>query len=384
MSKVINIKNSKQEDRNEFLSELEEFHKYKESTKKEKQVYVIEFSWKIIITVLGILGLVFFSKQVINVFIFLFLSIVIMSVVLPIVEWFVSKNISKGWALGITYTLFFITVLGIFSMVINPFVSQIDNLVESVPVWVENFTSGINTITFGDRVIDSEIINKEIIAWFDKLVSADSFGSIANKLGGVFSWVSLAIISVVFSVYLVMDHDSILDFGLMRISSDEKRARVKKLVLDLENKLGKWLLGQATVSAIAGTTLGIILALLGIPFALPMGVFVALLSAIPSIGATVASIPPLLVGLVAEGPLVAFILLIIFMVYQQIENNFIIPRVMGSAAGVQPIWVLFTTISFLLLFGAWGAILAVPSIVIAKILYEFYIDLQKIQAKGSI
>ncbi len=115
-----------------------------------------------------------------------------------------------------------------------------------------------------------------------------------------------------------------------------------------------------------------------------MGVLVALLSAIPSLGATVSSVPPLLIALITSGPLTAFILLIIFLIYQQIENNFIIPKVMGTAAGVKPVFVLFSAIIFLILFGVWGAILSVPALVISKICYEFYVDLQKIDAKGTI
>ena len=115
-----------------------------------------------------------------------------------------------------------------------------------------------------------------------------------------------------------------------------------------------------------------------------MGVFVALLSAIPSLGATLSSVPPLLIALITSGPVTATIILAIFVVYQQIENNFIIPKVMGNMTGIRPIAVLFTAAAFLILFGVWGAVLAVPTVVIASICYEFYIDLQKIQAKGSI
>ena len=183
---------------------------------------------------------------------------------------------------------------------------------------------------------------------------------------------------------MILDHDKVLDFVLIRIHSDEKRSRVKKLVLDLEYKLGKWLIGQATVSAIAGTTLGLVLALFRIPFALPMGVLVALLSAIPSLGATIASIPPLLTALILKGPMTALIILLIFLVYQQVENNLIIPKVMGNAVEVKPTLILLAAITFLILFGVWGAVLSVPAMVILKMCYEFYIDLQKIDAKGSI
>lgn len=383
MTKVLNM-NNKVEESNSPIKEIQKLEKIKESKKESTPVFVIEFSWKLIALVVGILSFIFFGKQILNVLVFLFLSIVVMSVALPVVNWFERRKFSKGLSIGIAYTLGVVLLLGVISVVIIPFVNQIDNLIESVPVWVESFTSNIKAINIGEFTLDSKVINETIIGWFEKLASFDSFENIANTLGGVFGWVSIAVAAVIFSIYMVIDHDNIVDFGLIRIASDEKRARVKKLVFDVEGKLGKWLLGQATVSTIAGTVLGLVLALFGIPFALPMGVFIALLSAIPSVGATVASIPPLLIALISNGPLAAFILLIIFLVYQQIENNFIIPKVMGSAAGVSPMMVLFSAITFLILFGVWGAVLAVPAIVIARICYEFYIDLQKMEAKGSI
>jgi predicted PurR-regulated permease PerM len=115
-----------------------------------------------------------------------------------------------------------------------------------------------------------------------------------------------------------------------------------------------------------------------------MGVLVALLSAIPSLGATIASIPPLLTALIVKGPMTALILLLIFLVYQQVENNLIIPKIMGNAVEVKPTLILLAAITFLILFGVWGAVLSVPAMVILKMCYEFYIDLQKIDAKGSI
>lgn len=381
--KVLNINKDNRKD-DEMIEKLKEITKIKGTKKEEKPIYVIEFSWKLVIAVLGILGLIFFGKQLISVAVFLFLSIVIMSAVLPIVNWLNRKKISKGFAIAITYLGGIIVLLGIISVVFIPFLNQIDNLGESIPVWVKSITSNISAIELGNIKIDSNTVYKGVINWLEKFTSADSLENIASTVGGVFGWVSLALASVVFSVYLVIEHNKILDFGLIQIISDEKRDRVKRLVLDLENKLGSWLLGQATVSTIAGTVLGLTLTLFGIPFALPMGVLIALFSAIPSLGATVASIPPLLIALLIKGPIPAVIILLIFLVYQQIENNFIIPKVMGGAAGVKPMLILFSAIIFLILFGVWGAVLSVPAIVIGKICYEFYVDLQKIEAKGSI
>jgi len=383
MAKILNINtNRKKED--SMIDEFKELRRGTQLKRKEKPVFVVEFSWKLIVAVLAILGIVFFGKQLISVAVFLFLSIVIMSAVLPIIRWFQRRRISKGFSITITYVVGIVLILAITSVILIPFISQIDNLAESVPVWVKGFTSNISAIQLGDIKIDSNTVYKAVLSWFEKFTSVDSFENIATTLGGVFGWVSLVLASVVFSVYLVIDHDKILDFGLIRVTSDEKRNRIKKLVLDLEGKLGNWLLGQAVVSTIAGTVLGLTLTLFGIPFALPIAVLIALLSAIPSLGATVASIPPLLIALLIKGPIPAVVILLIFLVYQQIENNFIIPKVMGDAAGVKPMLVLFAAIIFLILFGVWGAVLSVPAIVIGKICYEFYIDLQKIEAKGSI
>ncbi len=382
MTKILNI-NKPQQERN-HIQELTQLHKRKSVEGKTRPVVTIEFSWKFVSFVLGILAVIFWGKQILSMMVFIFLSVVIMSSVLPIIKWFGLRKISKVWAIVITYFLGLISLLAITALIVIPFLNQIDNLGDSIPIWIENITANVKEINIGDISINSETIKNSVAQWIERLASVDGFQSIANTVGGVVGWVSLTLASLVFSVYLVLDHDKVLDFGLLRITSDLKRARVKRLVLDLESKLGRWLLGQATVSGIAGTVLGSILALFGVPFALPMGVLVALLSSIPSLGATVSSVPPLLIALISNGPLSTFILLLIFLIYQQIENNYIIPKVMGSAAGVKPILVLFSAITFLILFGVWGAILSVPAIVISKICYEFYIDLQKIDAKGSI
>jgi len=380
--KVLNI--NKPEEKRDYIKELSELQKAKSQKQKQQPVFTIEFSWKFLALVFFVIALVLWGEQLLGIAVFLFLSFVIMSAALPIINWFKKEGISKGWAIAVTYFLGFVFLLAVIALIVIPLINQINGLGKNIPVWVENITENIKEIDISGFVINEEAINEALTQWFERFTSADSLKNITGAIGGVAEWASIVLASFVFSVYLILDHDKVLDFVLIRIHSDEKRARVKKLVLDLEYKLGKWLIGQATVSAIAGTTLGLVLALFRIPFALPMGVLVALLSAIPSLGATIASIPPLLTALIVKGPVTALILLLIFLVYQQVENNLIIPKVMGNAVEVKPTLILLAAITFLILFGVWGAVLSVPAMVILKMCYEFYIDLQKIEAKGSI
>ena len=380
--KVLNI--NKPEEKRDYINELSELQKVKSKKQAQQPVFTIEFSWRFLALVFFVIALILWGEQLLGIAVFLFLSFVIMSAALPIINWFKKEGISKGWAIAVTYFLGFILLLAVVALIVIPLINQISGLGKNIPIWVENITENLKTLNIFGFTVDEKAINDALIQWLERFTSADSFQNITGAIGGVAEWASIVLASFVFSVYLILDHDKVLDFVLIRIHSDEKRARVKKLVLDLEYKLGKWLIGQATVSAIAGTTLGLVLALFRIPFALPMGVLVALLSAIPSLGATIASIPPLLTALIVKGPMTALILLLIFLVYQQVENNLIIPKIMGNAVEVKPTLILLAAITFLILFGVWGAVLSVPAMVILKMCYEFYIDLQKIDAKGSI
>ena len=385
MSKILNI-NSRESEVNEIdlIKGLQEIEKYKQRKESSKPVIIVEFSWKLILLLVLALLIAFLGEQLLTVFIFLFGGFVFMSAARPVVSFLMSKKFSKGLAVFSTYLLGFILLVAIISVVIIPFVDQIDGLIRAIPGWIKILTSDFQGVNLFGYVVDPTIINTMSKNFVERLSMFESFENIASTIGSLFSSTALVFACIIFSIYLVIDHDKVLEIGLIRITSDTKRKRVKKLILDVEHKLGRWLLGQALISSIAGMTIGIILFLLNVPFALPMAVFVSLMSAIPNLGATLGVIPPLFVALVLHGPITALIILLLFFIYQQVENNIITPKVMGNVMGLKPIFVIFTVAVFFILFGVWGAVLAVPSIVILRICYEFYIDLQKLKAKGSI
>ena len=307
-----------------------------------------------------------------------------MSAAKPVVSWLMARKISKGWSVVITYGVATVVLLGLLSAVSLPFIEQLSGLVSVLPKWTEDLVARISDIQIGSFTIETEWITSTVTKFFNEIATAGNLKSVTDVLSGAFGGITILITAIIFSIYILLDHDTLLDFVLVRIPSDEKRSRVKKLVLDTENKLGSWMLGQATVSGIAGVTLGVFLALLGIPFALPLGAMILLLDSVPNVGATIATIPAVLVALFAFGPVKALIVLAGYLLYQQIENNILIPKIMGNAVGIKPVIVMLGAIMFLILFGLWGALLAVPVLVLAQIFYEFYIDLQKLKAKGIV
>lgn len=366
------------------MEDLREAVKYSQKEGVRKPTVVIQFSWELIALILLILAIIFFGSQLISVLLFLFLGFVFTSAARPVVLWFMSKKISKGWAVLITYLIALIVVLALVSVVMVPLIGQVSELIKVLPTWVANLVSNFKEVSFGSINIDPSSLTQFVSNSFQNLSTGESFRNISNAVSGVFSTTGLLLSSFILSIYLVLEHDSILDFGLIQISSDEKRERVKKLVLDVERKLGKWLLGQATISLMMGIFSGILLTILKVPFALPLAVMIALFDAIPSIGATIALVITALVILATVNPLSAAIFAGLFIIYQQLENNFIVPKIMGNAIGLKPVVIMLGAFVFLILFGIFGALIAVPFMVILQIFYEFYIDLQKLKAKGIV
>ena len=386
MKKIFSFGDSSKELKEEVQdkSGLEEVLDYKRKEVDKRPLVVVEFSWRIVLIFLLLLAVIFWGKQLSTIVVFVFLGFVFMTAAKPVVDWFVSKQISKGWSVFITYFLGILVFLGLFSIVIIPFINQLSEFMAVFPTWISQEITNFKGISFGGLSLDANAVSTYVTDFFKNLPAADGFKSITDALSSLFSTTTLVITSLIFSIYMILEYDSILELALIRISADEKRDRVKKLFVDVQKKLGRWLLGQLTVSTIAGIVGGILLTIVNVPFALPLAVFIALLDAVPNVGATIGIIPTVIVALLTIGPVGAIIVFIGLLVYQQIENNFIVPRIMGNAVGIKPVIVMLGVVSALLLFGIFGALVAVPVMVLAKIVYEFYIDLQKLKAKGIV
>jgi predicted PurR-regulated permease PerM len=115
-----------------------------------------------------------------------------------------------------------------------------------------------------------------------------------------------------------------------------------------------------------------------------LAVLAGLLESIPSLGPTLSALPAILLAFFTSGPVGALIVTIGYMIIQQLENTLIVPRVMANAVGLKPIVVIIAVATGFTLAGPLGALLSVPIAVLFQIAYEFYIDLQKLRAKGIV
>lgn len=159
--------------------------------------------------------------------------------------------------------------------------------------------------------------------------------------------------------------------GLLKLFPVAQRERVKAASNDMALNLRKWLLGQLAAMGMVGALVGGSMWAIGVPAAGALGVFAGLAEFIPIAGPIAAAFPALLMALLIGVDEAGWTLLI-FLVIQQVEGNMIIPLIQQQMIRIPPVVTLFALVSFGLLFGPLGIILATPlTIVVSVILGSF-------------
>lgn len=359
-------------------------------TIEHKNTYNVDISLKSILLILGTLGAIYVGSQLLEIFMLLFFAFILSSSALPLVKALTLRKVPKGLSIFIVYILILLVIAGTLTLIFVPFATESKNLIENLPRYVQTFISNLSAFNFFGLTIDTAFVNKyleNIVSWLTNLLSTSGGDSVKSAIGTLFSVAGgfLSIVTMMFmSIYMVTDHDNFVDLVLLRIVDEEKRTRVRKLVFDVEDKLGNWLIGQLSLCFIIGFLTWILLTVAQVPFALPLAVLAGLLESIPNLGPIISAIPATLFALLAGGPGTALIVLVGCIIIQQLENAVIVPRVMANAVGLKPIVVVIAVSAGFTLGGPTGALISIPVVVLAEILFQFYQDLQKLKAKGIV
>lgn len=197
-------------------------------------------------------------------------------------------------------------------------------------------------------------------------LSAETLAATAGFGMSVVTVISLGIVALVAAVYLVVRPYPLLD-GFVSLFPAERRPRVREILARVYRTVQRWFLGQLLAMTFIGVSSAVALWILGIPFALLLGLFGGLISFIPFVGAVVSAIPPILLALISD-PMLAVWVALTYTVIQQIESNVIQPVVMSHVVSLHPAVVLFGVIFMGAVFGFVGLLLAVPLVATVQVL----------------
>jgi predicted PurR-regulated permease PerM len=189
------------------------------------------------------------------------------------------------------------------------------------------------------------------------------FSAIVGLAGGIVGLLTILIVTF----YLLVEAGTLRKF-LMQLFPLRDRARVDAAARDITTKVSAWLGGQLLLAAIIGSTSAVGLWLLGIPFFYVLALISGIGEMIPIIGPVLSAIPAIAVAATVSLKKVLLVILF-FVVQQQIENHVLVPKVMERQVGVSAVTVIVALLIGGNLLGIPGAILAVPTAAILQVLF---------------
>ncbi len=311
-----------------------------------------------------------------DIFLIVLTAIVIASAIEPINQWFKRHYIDRVYSVVIIYLTSAIILFGLIYLFIPSVVSQFQDLVVNIPIYIGDLQAPVTTeVTFLDSIRTSVPLDQVLgnLQLTTQTILSSPSGILSAVFGGLFSFLMI----IILSFYLSVQDDGVANF--LRIATPR---RYEAYVIDLwgrtRKKIGAWLQGQLILSLIVAIFSFIGLTILGVPNALVLALLAGVFELIPLFGPILASIPAILIGVTSGGVKLGLFVAILYLIIQQLENHVFHPIVVKKVVGVPAIIVIISLLVGATLAGFLGIILAVP---LAAGLMEFVNDIESY--KGS-
>ncbi len=369
------------------------------------------FAWKNLIkfwVAAAIVGVFVLGIAKVSSILFLVVIAYVLSMALDsFIEWFRVIFKSRGLAIAVVYILFLLLLIsGV--LIIVPFViDQISSLFKGIINSISNFQQLVQQKWLVQIIKESSLpgylkdsllsslddekvlgaIQDALVQNIGNLVSVGSkyFGNVGqfviNILSSFFSGFMQLFLVIILAIFFSLEKSKVINFlGALIGHPEYVRLKMEKIYW----QLGQWLKGQFRLSAAVGflVWLGLsILTLFGvhIPDILILAIIAALTESVPIIWPVLASVAAILDVMANNTGILPVIgVILVFVVVQQLENNILVPLIMNKALGVSPLAIFISILIGGSLFGAVGAILAIPLTVILGLLLE---DLVKVRKK---
>jgi predicted PurR-regulated permease PerM len=305
---------------------------------------------KVAAGVLLVLGLARLVLEAGNVLVLILVALILSIGFQPAVSWLEHRGLPRGWAV----TLGLLTggvAIGLFlSLVLPDIITQVAGLIEAAPQYLEEAQEGSGLLGDLNRRFD-------LIQRLEDL-SAELPATVLELVGSFTAFVFNSLTVLILTIYFTVNLPAMRS-GIARLLGRDDREEFTGIVEAVTERVGGYVLGALLIAGIAGTVSFIALLLIGVPFAAALAFVVALTDLIPTVGAIIgaalAAAVAAFVGLPQFIATVAF-----FIVYQQIENYLIQPRVQGRAVDMPAPLVILAVLIGGSLLGVVGALLAIP------------------------
>lgn len=304
--------------------------------------------------------------QIREVLLLVFAAVVIANALSVLVQRFHQSGMKRVFAVVLALLLLFGVLVGFFWLIVPPFADQFQQLMELVP-------RGIRRLSIWFEVLQARISPQlmEYIPSIDQLI--EQLQPLVNQLlgGGLTIFSNSLGFLVRFLLVLVLTlmllaQPAAYRQSFIRLFPSFYRRRVDQILLQCQVGLRGWMVGILFNMLVIGLMSFVGLVILRVPLALAQASLAGILTFIPNIGPVLSVIPPMAIALL-ESPWDAIAVLILYIVIQQIESNFLTPYVMAHQVSLLPAVTLIAQVFFATFFGFLGLLLALPLAVVGQV-----------------
>lgn len=272
------------------------------------------------------------------------------------------RRLPRPAAILVIYATVIGVLVGIGAMIVGPLVQQSQQFWKELPNLLDQIQNRL--VSWG--LISPDASWKELLQQAPGTTDAVTMlvSTVWGFVGGLFGFVTILLLTF----YLLVESQAIFDY-FVRLFPRQRREQVSQVSALVTTKLGAWLGGQLLLGFIIGVTTAIGLALMGVPYFFVLALLAGIGEMIPIIGPLLSAIPAIAVAFTVS-PGLALGVTIFFLAQQQLENAVLVPKLMGQTVGLGAVTVITALIIGGELLGIAGALLAVPTAAIVKVLFE--------------
>ncbi len=324
---------------------------------------LVRFRPRAVLVVLGIILAAIVMIEILQVargvLVWVFIAVFLAVALNPAVDWLQERGVRRrGAAVAIAYVGALLAIVGLGASFVPVLIEQVNNFVEALPDYVEDLTRGEGRLGFLER--EYQIT--------DRVREAVGEGGATQLLGlsdtalavtkGVLTAVVATVTIAFLTLFMLLEGPAWVErfYSLLPAHAQPRWRAVGR---EIYRTIGGYVTGNLTISIIAGIVSTLVLLVLGVPYAVALGLLVALLDLIPLAGATIAAVIVTTVGFL-DATTSGIVLLVFFIVYQQLENHVLQPIVYGRTVQLSPLAVLIAVLIGAELAGVIGALAAIP------------------------
>jgi predicted PurR-regulated permease PerM len=305
----------------------------------------------------------------------LFIAIVMGTVIRPIITWLHRLGLPRIAGIILVYVLLLALLISFLLLLFPLIVEQGTTIAGAVPGYYQSLREW--TVNYPNQLIVR--LGAFLPATLPGLQPIQQTGpqvlaSAEQALGYVtmaFKVIFIAIVFLFLVFYWTLDGPRTIKSLLLLVPQD-KRESIGELISAMESKVGFFIAGQGILCLVIGILALVAYLLIGLPNALLLAFVAGVLEAVPMVGPLLGAVPAALVAL-SIAPAKLIWVIVATVIIQQLENIFLVPRVMRKAVGVNPFVTLLAFFAFSSLFGIAGALMAIPMAAIIQLVLDRFV-----------